>query len=79
MWFNTRHGLPQSNLTCCLAQVRTFHANTDASFGLTLHRILTEHFGKNRPLFTGVDVFKLLRPELHLEIEVEAFLPKSQA
>ncbi|KAH0423028.1 endoribonuclease L-PSP [Colletotrichum camelliae] len=62
-----------------LGTVRTYHANTDAGFGLTLHGVLMEYFGKNRPLFTGVDVFKLLRPELHLEIEVEAFLPNTQA
>ncbi|EEU49016.1 uncharacterized protein NECHADRAFT_75758 [Fusarium vanettenii 77-13-4] len=62
--------------TSPLQQVNTYHANTDDKFGLTLHRILMEYVGANRPLFTGVDVYKLLRPDLHLEIEVEAFLPK---
>ncbi|KAL2675740.1 hypothetical protein Neosp_011931 [[Neocosmospora] mangrovei] len=60
----------------CVYKVNTYHANTDDKFGLTLHRILMEYVGANRPLFTGVDVNKLLRPDLHLEIEVEAFLPK---
>ncbi|KAI8719892.1 hypothetical protein NCS52_00771500 [Fusarium sp. LHS14.1] len=59
-----------------LGLIITYHANTDNKFGLTLHRILMEYLGANRPLFTGVDVYKLLRPDLHLEIEAEAFLPK---
>ncbi|KIL88351.1 endoribonuclease l-psp [Fusarium avenaceum] len=69
--------LRSAGLTGTSAEVTTYHANTDESFGMILHQILIEHVGENRPLFTGVDVFKLLRPDLHLEIEVEAFLPKA--
>lgn len=44
---------------------------------MTLQGILIEHVEESRHLFTGVDVFKLLRPDLHLEMGVEAFLPKA--
>ncbi|KPM35790.1 hypothetical protein AK830_g10781 [Neonectria ditissima] len=39
-------------------------------------RVFKAHVGQSRPIVTGVDVAKLLRPDLHFEMEVRAFLHK---
>lgn len=56
-------------------QINSYHANTDETFAPTFLKVFRAYVGENRPIFTGVDVAKLLRPELHFEVEVQAFLP----
>ncbi|KAH7136945.1 hypothetical protein B0J13DRAFT_625558 [Dactylonectria estremocensis] len=60
----------------CVFRINSYHANTDETFAPTFLRVFKAHVGQSRPIFTGVDVAKLLRPDVHFEMEVQAVLPK---
>ncbi|KAH8589867.1 hypothetical protein B0O99DRAFT_636015 [Bisporella sp. PMI_857] len=59
----------------CVYRIDIFSANTDEAYAPALIRVLKRHFGTNRPILKGIEVKKLFRPDLHVEIEVEAFRP----
>ncbi|KAJ5109287.1 YjgF/Yer057p/UK114 family [Penicillium angulare] len=44
----------------------------------TLNTVARRYFGATKPGWTAVVVKKLLHPDAHVEVEVEAFIPKSK-
>ncbi|KAJ5556476.1 YjgF/Yer057p/UK114 family [Penicillium frequentans] len=59
-------------------KVTTYQYDGEPAVFDTLNAIARKYFGATKPSWTAVIVKGLLHPEAHVEIEVEAFIPKSK-
>ncbi|KAL4969800.1 Endoribonuclease L-PSP/chorismate mutase-like protein [Aspergillus stella-maris] len=56
-------------------RIRTFEIPANGLLG-AVKGAAAKYLGKTRPAWTGLSVAGLFSPELHIEVEVEAFIPE---